>query len=116
NENTRFCELGLGTRSPAKVEVGKGEETASIDRRRTIMKGLAGLGVVAAGAVGLSALGGRATAAIQDATFLVQDPSADLNAEKVLGTNLTLSGWDYIVWTNGTTVFGQNGRTSKIEF
>jgi len=116
NENTGFCELRLSSTSPAKAETEQGEEPASIDRRRTILKGLAGLGVVAAGAVGLSALGGRATAAIQDATFLVQDPSADLNAEKVLGTNLTLSGWDYIVWMNGTTVFGQNGRTSKIEF
>ena len=80
------------------------------------MKGLAGLGVVAAGAVGLSALGGRSTAAIQDATFLVQDPSADLTAEKVVGTDLALTGWDYVVWTNGTTVYGQNGRTSKIDF
>src|SRR2546429_9799947 len=72
NENTGFCELRLSSTSPAKVEAGKGEETARIDRRRTIVKGLAGLGVVAAGAVGLSALGGRSTAAIQDATFLVQ--------------------------------------------
>src|SRR6266550_233699 len=52
----------------------------------------------------------------RDATYLVQDPSPDLTAEKVVGTDLTLSGWDYIVWTNGTTVYGQNGRTSKIDF
>ena len=116
NENTGFCELRLSSTSPAKVEAGKGEETARIDRRRTIVKGLAGLGVVAAGAVGLSALGGQSTAAIQDATFLVQDPSADLTAEKVVGTDLALTGWDYVVWTNGTTVYGQNGRTSKIDF
>jgi len=88
----------------------------NIDRRDALLKGFAGLGVAAGSALGLSALSGRATAAIQDATYLVQDPSTDLTAEKVVGTDLTLSGWDYIVWTNGTTVFGQNGRTSKIEF
>src|SRR6266566_8999588 len=88
----------------------------NIDRRDAILKGLAGLGLATGSALGLSSLSGRATAAIQDATYLVQDPSTDLTAEKVVGTDLTLSGWDYIVWTNGTTVFGQNGRTSKIEF
>src|SRR5256884_6570946 len=88
----------------------------NIDRRDALLKGFAGLGVAAGSALGLSALSGRATAAIQDATYLVQDPSTDLTAEKVVGTDLTLSGWDYIVWTNGTTVFGQNGRTSKIDF
>src|SRR5947208_86082 len=88
----------------------------NIDRRDALLKGFAGLGVAAGSALGLSALSGRATAAIQDATYLVQDPSTDLTAEKVVGTDLTLSGWDYIVWTNGTTVFGQNGRTSKVVF
>ncbi len=101
---------------PEESDTAQTKARTRIGRRDAILKGLAGVGVAASGAIGLSALASPASAAIQDATYLVQDPSPDLTAEKVVGTDLTLSGWDYIVWTNGTTVYGQNGRTSKIDF
>ena len=101
---------------PEESDTTRAKSRMTVDRRDAILKGLAGVGVVASGALGLSVLSHPASAAIQDATYLVQDPSVDLTAEKVLGTDLALSGWDYIVWTTGTTVYGQNGRTSKIEF
>ncbi len=95
---------------PEESDTAQTKARTRIGRRDAILKGLAGVGVAASGAIGLSALASPASAAIQDATYLVQDPSPDLTAEKVVGTDLTLSGWDYIVWTNGTTVYGQNGR------
>ncbi len=101
---------------PEESDTAQTKARTRIGRRDAILKGLAGVGVAASGAIGLSALASPASAAIQDATYLVQDPSPDLTAEKVVGTDLTLSGWDYVVWTNGTTVYGQNGRTSKIDF
>src|SRR5438132_12960125 len=101
---------------PEESDAAQTKARTRIGRRDAILKGLAGVGVAASGAIGLSALASPASAAIQDATYLVQDPSPDLTAEKVVGTDLALTGWDYVVWTNGTTVYGQNGRTSKIEF
>src|SRR5207237_6168567 len=101
---------------PEESDTAQTKARTRIGRRDAILKGLPGVGVAASGAIGLSALASPASAAIQDATYLVQDPSPDLTAEKVVGTDLTLSGWDYIVWTNGTNVYGQNGRTSKIDF
>src|SRR5437879_5820400 len=85
---------------PEESDTAQTKARTRIGRRDAILKGLAGVGVAASGAIGLSALASPASAAIQDATYLVQDPSPDLTAEKVVGTDLTLSGWDYIIWTN----------------
>src|SRR5438105_13924324 len=98
---------------PEESDTAQTKARTRIGRRDAILKGLAGVGVAASGAIGVSALASPASAAIQDATYLVQDPSPDLAAEKVVGTDRTLAGWDYIAGTNATTVYCQNGRTSK---
>src|SRR5438309_5630567 len=51
-----------------------------------------------------------------NATYIVEDADATLTAEKVTGTDLILTPFDYIIRTNGTTVFAQNGKTGKIDF
>jgi hypothetical protein len=39
-----------------------------------------------------------------------------LTAEKVTGTDLILTPFDYIIWASGGTVNAQNGKTGKIDF
>ncbi len=50
-----------------------------------------------------------------NATYIVEDADGTLTAEKVTGADLILTPFDYIIWTNGTTVFAQNGQTGKID-
>ncbi|SRR6266550_481576 len=50
-----------------------------------------------------------------NATYIVEDADGTLTAEKVTGTDLILTPFDYIIWASGGTVFAQNGKTGKIE-